>query len=57
MNWDESRGCSHVDAEEGAPVSVKLNNELYSFCDVECLSRWAVDTCALYEVEQLDQNL
>lgn len=31
-----------------------MNGERYSFCDLECLARWAVDTTSHYELEQLD---
>lgn len=45
------------ESPEGEDASVVINKNRYSFCDLECLARWAVDNTALYEVEQLDQEL
>jgi hypothetical protein len=39
---------------DGEDASVVMNGERYSFCDLECLARWAVDTTSHYELEQLD---
>jgi len=54
MTKDKARGCGHVRAGEDAPISVKLNQTLHFFCDLECLARWSVEKTEHYQVEQLD---
>lgn len=54
MGQDKSRGCGHVDVGVEAPISVKLNEQLYFFCGLECLARWSVEKTAHYDVRQLD---